>query len=61
MISLLYETVSQVLCHFEGFVFCEAVFGNELCEKRAVHTTGNIVTCRNGQKCPRVIVKSDVL
>jgi len=58
-ISLFNETVSEIVCHFEGFVFRETVFGDEFGQIGAVDAAGYVVTGGNGKEGAGVVIKSD--
>ena len=58
-VGLSHEIDGQVLGHVEGFVFVEAVFGDEATEEGAVDAPGYVVTGGDGEERAGVVVEAD--
>src|SRR6202789_3185357 len=58
-VGLSHEVDGEVLGYFEGFVFVEAVFGDEAAEEGAVDAAGYIVAGRDGEEGAGVVVEAD--
>jgi hypothetical protein len=46
--------------HFQSFVFLQAMLGDQLCEECTIHAPSHIMTSRNREESPRIIVEAKI-
>ncbi len=58
LVGLSDQVDGEVLDYFEGFVFVEAMFGDQAAEEGAVDSAGHVVAGGNGEEGPGVVVEA---
>ena len=53
------QPVRQIVRHFKGFVFVEAVFGDQSGKESAIHAAGHVVPRGNGEEGAGIVVEAD--
>src|SRR5579859_5646647 len=58
LVRFLDERVGEVVRQFEGFIFIEAVLGDEVGQECAINAPSHIVPSGNGEESPGIVVEA---